>query len=103
MMTKDVLPNEERRKRLCEMMHSAFVVLRALCDENKSKQAGRLADAFHNLPTEMYGVGSWDLVRLRQGLLEYEQEYETHHRDFVGMLDDIFDIDPNQMIDNHAT
>jgi len=36
------------------MMHSAFLEIRALGWASKSEQAAELADAFHNLPTDMW-------------------------------------------------
>lgn len=99
-MAEHALPDEEQRRRLCELMHHAFVALRALCDENKSKQAGKLADIFHNLPTEMYGVGLWDPAQLRRALQSYRQEYGAGYPSFVDKLDDIFDLDPNDFPDH---
>jgi hypothetical protein len=85
----DPLPTPKQREQLCAMMHRAFVELRALGREGRSEQVEDLADAFHNLPTEMYGVGlfRWELSR---GLLdEYHKKWRTHGvYDYVHLLDE---------------
>lgn len=93
-MAEYPLPDYDQRRQLCELMHLAFVALRALHDKDESKQASRLADIFHNLPTEMYGVGTWDPAALRSDLLEYRQDYGSGSFNFVALLDDIFDFEP---------
>ena len=54
----DTLPTDEQRKQLCELMHRAFVELLYLTGE----QAHDLAYAFHNLPMEIYGWGTWNVA-----------------------------------------
>ena len=70
------LPTEEQKKALCALMHEVFVDLRTLDGE----QARDLAYAFHNLPLEMYGWGSWSIETMR-GRLEH---YQTKHQNNVG-------------------
>jgi hypothetical protein len=48
------LPNDAQRKKLCEMLHHAFVDIRSLAGGGHGEQASDLADAFHNLPHEMW-------------------------------------------------
>ena len=93
-----ILPNDGQREALCELLHRAFVEVRALARAGKSKQVEDLADTFHTLPQEMFGRGKWDAGFLRQLLDEYQRKYprETHGGyDFVGMLDRIFPPNPN--------
>ncbi len=76
---------------LCDMIHAAFVELRALGWAGEAKQAEDLADAFHNIPKEMYGWGmfSWDAFR---GMLaHYQRKWRGEGRptgpDYLRMLD----------------
>ena len=48
------LPNDAQRKKLCEMLHYALVEIRSLAVSDRGEQASALADAFHNLPHEMW-------------------------------------------------
>jgi hypothetical protein len=48
------LPTDAQRRKLCEMMHYAFLEMRLLGWAGKAEQAADLADAFHNLPTAMW-------------------------------------------------
>ena len=48
------LPNDAQRKKLCEMLHHALVEIRILAGSGHGEQASDLADAFHNLPHEMW-------------------------------------------------
>jgi hypothetical protein len=48
------LPNEAQRKKLCEMLHHVLVDIRALAAGGHGQQASDLANAFHNLPHEMW-------------------------------------------------
>ncbi len=87
---KDPLPNECQRRRLCELLHYAFVDIRAYAYEGKHLEAGELADIFHNIPNEMYGDGLWDLTALIQGLEVYHKEYGG--RNYPLLLYRIFEI-----------
>ena len=89
-MTSDPLPTPKQREMLCALIHSAFVELRLLGWEGRGEQTADLADAFHNIPQEMYGSGSfsWDLFR---GML---QDYQRKWRgkttfDYVCTVDQI--------------
>jgi hypothetical protein len=75
-MSESHLPTEEQRKALCELMYEAFVELRTL----EGEQAHDLAYAFHNLPLEIYGWGSWSNETMRARL----QHYQTKHQSNLG-------------------
>jgi hypothetical protein len=64
-----LLPNDRQREALCDLMCRAFVDIRALGWSGRAEQAADLADAFHNLPKEMYGWGRWDMAVFR-GVLQ---------------------------------
>ncbi len=70
---KDDLPTEEQREKLGEIIAFAFIEIRLLGWAGKSAQAADLAEAFHNLPREMYGDGhfSW---RITRGIMEWYQD-----------------------------
>jgi hypothetical protein len=87
-MNSDPLPNCLQRKLLCEMIHNAFVDIRWLGHAEASKQAADLADAFHNIPMEMYGWGSFRWDSFRRGLVRYRETWPGGH-DYVKQLDDI--------------
>ncbi len=72
---KDLFPNEDQRRDLCELLHYAFVDIRAYAYEGKHLEAGELADIFHNIPNEMYGDGLWDLTALIQKFKVYHKKY----------------------------
>ena len=48
------MPNDEQRKLLCDMLHHALVEIRLMAAAGRCEQASDLADAFHNLPHEMW-------------------------------------------------
>lgn len=75
-MVRDELPNEVQRQQLCDLVAQALIEIRMLCWNNKPAQAADLADAFHNLPREMYGWGGFGWETLTKGLAQYRQKYE---------------------------
>jgi hypothetical protein len=88
----DPLPTEPQRKALCEMLAAALIEIRIAAGGGggvDALQASDLADAFHNLPREMYGWGSWSVADFR-GRLAYYQEKYPGGPDYVKMLDTIF-------------
>jgi hypothetical protein len=93
MTTSNLLPTELQKKMLCQMIHYAFVEMRILGWDGKSKQVADLADAFHNLPTEMYGIGSFNWTLLRGMLQDYQDKYHgekySGKRNYTQMLDEI--------------
>jgi hypothetical protein len=98
MADADPLPNEEQRRLLCEMIAVAFVEIRLLGWEGKAQQAADLADAFHNVPREMYGWGLWKRRTFRGGLEDYQRKYHGDsycgRRDYLKMFDAIFGPPP---------
>jgi hypothetical protein len=84
------LPNEDQRGGLCELLHYAFVDIRAYAYEGKHLEAGELADIFHNIPDEMYGYGLWDLSALIQRLRVFHKKYGGTN--YVSHLNRIFQI-----------
>ena len=95
MVTQDQgLPNDAQREAIAEMIQLAFVEIRALSNAGCSSQASALADAFHNLPREVYGWGTWKASLTRAILVDYQ---DKHHQedygarfDYVAMFDRIF-------------
>jgi hypothetical protein len=88
-------PNERQRQGLCEMIAAAFVEIRLLGWDGKAAQAADLADAFHNVPREMYGLGTWSRSLFRAGLEGYQQKYhvpgQSSHRNYATWFDRIMD------------
>jgi hypothetical protein len=83
----DLLPTEMQRKMLCELMHNAFIELRYL----QGDQAHDLAYAFHNLPVEIYGWGSWSVESMRDRLLHYQKKHSSNLGvDYVALFDKIY-------------
>lgn len=82
----DQLPTEEQRQLLCELMHHAFNELRYLTGE----QAHDLAYAFHNLPMEIYGWGTWSVADTRKRLVYYQKKHAKDPGvDYVALFDKI--------------
>lgn len=81
------LPTDEQRRELCDLMASAFIELRYF----EGDQAHDLAYAFHNLPKEMYGWGTWSSERTRAGLQRYQDKHASQLGfDYVGAFNKIF-------------
>jgi len=90
-MESDPLPTAKQREMLCDMIHCAFVEMRMLGWDGQSEQVADLADAFHNIPKEMYGWGSFNWKYFRRVLERYRSKWEgkTKGRNYVAMLDEI--------------
>jgi hypothetical protein len=83
----DPLPNDEQRRQLCELMHHAFVELRYL----SGTQANDLAYAFHNLPLEIYGWGTWSVAGTRARIQYYQKKHhENLGTNYVALFDEIY-------------
>jgi hypothetical protein len=85
----DPLPTPKQQVMLCDMIQDAFIELRLLCGEGRSEQARDLADAFHNISTEMHGWGSFRWERFSRGLGSYQRRWrndEDRWPDYVAML-----------------
>jgi hypothetical protein len=82
--------SEAQRQKLCEMIHHAFIELRLLGRAGKSEQAAHLADAFHNLPADLW-KDDFSLQFFRDSFLGvYQRKYrEGRVRDYVAMVDEI--------------
>jgi hypothetical protein len=83
------LPTDAQRKMLCSMMGRAFIEIRALAVSGKGTQASDLADAFHNLPSDIWHEHfSFQFFR-NSYLIAYKNKYPSGTFDYVGMLDEI--------------
>lgn len=86
-MNKDALPNPEQRRALGELMHQAFIDLRHL----DGAQAHDLAYAFHNLPVEIDGWGTWSVDGMRARLEHYVSKHPGNQGfDYLAAFDAIF-------------
>lgn len=87
------LLTDAQRRELCEMMHYAFVEMRLLGWGGKAEQAADLADAFDNLPKDIWSE-EFSLQFFRDAFLKaYQQKYtERRVRDYVAMVNEIIDI-----------
>lgn len=85
--------SDAQRDKLCEMMYFAFLEIRLLAQTGKATQAGDLADAFHNLPKEMWSEG-FSLEDFREDfLVGYQIKYpEQITRNYVALLDTVIAI-----------
>ena len=81
---------DEHRKKLCELIHYALVEMRTLGWSGKSQQAADLADAFHNLPRDMWRE-DFALEFLRDAFLkDYQQKYpEAKVFNYVAAIDEM--------------
>ncbi|MES2736974.1 MAG: hypothetical protein V4672_11690 [Verrucomicrobiota bacterium] len=84
------LPTDRQRRCLCEMLYFALIEIRALNWEGKTQQAADLADAFHNLPIDMW-LNDFSFEFFRDSFIAvYQQKYPGERsRDYVAMIDDI--------------
>lgn len=75
------------------MMGGAFIEIRRLgWHEGKAEQAGRLADAFHNVPAEMW-QSHFSLLTFRDLYLShYQEKYPAGRCDFVSWIDKIISM-----------
>jgi hypothetical protein len=79
-----------QRKKLCELIYFAFLEIRLLGYESKSEQASDLADAFHNLPRDMWKE-DFSLESFRDLFLKsYQEKYSGKRiRDYVAAVNGI--------------
>lgn len=92
MDSKYQLPTERQKEKLCAMLADAIIQMRALGWDGEAAQVADLADAFHNLPREMYGWGRWNWDFFRLSLRHYQCKYfgeDKAESGFVAMLDQI--------------
>lgn len=83
--------SDAQRQAMSGMIFFAFCEIRSLGRNGSARQAGHLADAFHNIPTAMWD-GSYSLRQLRDVELSSYQEQYPHRAggtDYVRMMDNI--------------
>jgi hypothetical protein len=80
MHSDSYLPNEEQRRKLSEMLHSALTEIRAHALAGRAEQAADLADAFHNLPKDMW-CDHFSIQDFREAFLE------PYHRKWPKLFD----------------
>jgi len=79
---------DAQRRELCKMIYRAFIEIRAM-GSAKATQASDLADAFHNLPNDIWRNDfSFQFFR-NSFLMAYKNKYPTGTFDYVAMLDEI--------------
>jgi hypothetical protein len=81
---------DAQRKKLCELIYSALLEIRQLGWDGKSGQAADLADAFHNLPREMW-KDDFSLEQFRDLFLkDYQASYPKERiRNYLKQVDQI--------------
>lgn len=83
------VPNEAQQKKLCDMLHHALVDIRALAGAGHGEQASDLADAFHNLPQEIWRDDFSVSVFRDAFLVPYYRKWpERRFRDYLALLDE---------------
>lgn len=94
-MQPDSLPTPAQRELLCGMIQRALVQVRNLGWAGKADQAADLADAFHNIPVEMYNERVFSWSRFRTELQAYESKWGSastgSYEDYLGQLAEIED------------
>lgn len=93
-MSIDPLPTEEQRIKLHELVAAAFIEIRLLGWAGESEQVADLADAFHNIPREIYGWGGWNIDITRGMLQSYQDKYHAESysgkTNYVSLFNAIF-------------
>ena len=81
---------EAQRKKLCELTYFALVDIRTLGWEGKAEQAADLADAFRNLPKDMW-KDDFSLEQFRGLFLkDYQKKYpKDKGRNYLVMIDKV--------------
>lgn len=84
------LPNDEQRKKLCDMLHQALVEIRMLAGSGHGEQASDLADAFHNLPHEIW-QNYFSISTFRDSfLVPYYRKWPVRQpHDYIALLDEV--------------
>jgi hypothetical protein len=83
---------DSHRKKLCDMIHFAFVEIRLLGSTGKAEQAADLADAFHNLPREMWRE-NFSLEYFRDAfLVDYQEKYPDQRiKNYIAVVNRMLD------------
>ncbi len=81
---------DAHRRKLNEMLHFALIEMRQLGWAGKSEHAADLADAFHNLPKDMWKE-DFSLEFFRDAFLKvYQEKYpEGRIRDYVAIVNEM--------------
>lgn len=91
-MTSEHLPlTEEQRIELCNILTAVLIEIRRLgCQSGNAEQAGLLADAFHNVPTEMWQE-HFSLMTLRDSYIApYSEKYPSDAQyDFMVWIEEV--------------
>ena len=75
-VTTEPLPNPEQLKALLELVARALVEARNLASQEAPyHQIEDLADAFHNIPLEVFGWGGWSRCKARNMIAGYAEKY----------------------------
>jgi len=84
------VPSEAQQKKLCDMLHHALVDIRMLAGAGHGEQASDLADAFHNLPQEIW-CDYFSISHFREAFLVpyYRKWPDRRPRDYVALLDEV--------------
>lgn len=98
-MTSEHSPlTEAQRIELCNMLTAVLIEIRRLdWHSGKAEQAGSLADAFHNVPSEMWQE-HFSLMTLRDSYIApYCEKYpsEVSHA-FLTWIDDVIALNAKQ-------
>jgi len=71
------LLNEKQKSRFGRMLYSALVDIRLAAGDTNTELAVDLADAFHNLPNDLFGLSIWDAEYFRSNLEYYHEKYSN--------------------------
>lgn len=84
------LPNDAQRRKLCDMLHEALVDIRMLAGAGHGEQASDLADAFHNLPQEIW-YDYFSISFFREAfLVPYCRKWpDRQPRDYIALLKEV--------------
>ena len=81
-------PNEAQQQKLCEMLYHALVEIRIFAVSERGERASDLADAFHNLPHEIW-CDYFSLTYFRQAFIEPYARKWSGGRNYAAMLDEV--------------
>ncbi|HEY4952302.1 MAG TPA: hypothetical protein VII71_02835 [Verrucomicrobiae bacterium] len=81
---------DAQRQKLCKILHHALVDLRMFGYAKNSEQVSDLADAFHNLPNELWQK-DFSLSFFRDAFIApYQKKYAGQGiRNYIAMVDEI--------------
>ena len=75
------LLSENQRRALSRLAYNAFLDMRILGREGKSRQVADLAEAFHNLPLMLWSE-EFSMKCQRDFLQRYQEKHGVHHPSF---------------------